>query len=87
MRENLMCVKITIIIEQIELNCICTKIKPWDYDYWGLMLENLAARKYLRLQYSAYLETGITPSPTPPGYDTTVTGQLPLGQLPWEQLT
>ena len=39
------------IIEQIEFNGMCAKIKPHEHAFWGLMRENLGARKYLRLQY------------------------------------
>ena len=46
-----MWVKIIIIIELIELNGMCAKIKAPEYASQGLMCENLAVRKYLGLQY------------------------------------
>ena len=46
-----------IIIEQIELNGMCAKIKMCKYASLGLMRENLAVRKYLRLQYSVFMQT------------------------------
>ena len=49
--------KISIIKEQIELTGMCVKIKIREYAPYGLMRENLAARKYLRLQYTA--QTGL----------------------------
>ena len=51
MHENLMRVKIIIVIDQIELTGMCAKIKIREYAPYGLMRENLAAQKYLRLQY------------------------------------
>ena len=35
----------------VELTGICAKIKTRQYAPWGLMRENLAAQKYLCLQY------------------------------------
>ena len=50
MRENMMCVKKLIFIGQIEILIRCAKICPRETVTWGLMRENLAAQKYLRLQ-------------------------------------
>ena len=44
-------VKIIIVIDQIELTGMCAKIKIREYAPYGLMRENLAVQKYLRLQY------------------------------------
>ena len=41
----------------MELTTKCTKIYPRENVTWGLMCENLAARKYLRSQYYKPLKT------------------------------
>ena len=46
MRENLICVKIIIIIEPIELTGMCAKIKPREYASSSLMPENLHVYVY-----------------------------------------
>ena len=38
----------------MELTTKCVKIYPRKNVTWGLMCENLAARKYLRLQYAVW---------------------------------
>ena len=64
MRENLVCLKNYNHnrTNRIELHGMCMKINPRKYASWCLIRENLAAQKYLRLQYAAWPYNILKPS-------------------------